>query len=92
MVPWVYDDALSHDVALVEGIRSPVGRKLTRSYRWINFERLGLVRQPKTPSQAAVTVCIVNADLTPDEFHREWRKISWILRTAFAVGAPIYGL
>lgn len=87
-----YDDAFSHDVVLVEGIRSPVGRRLTRSYRWINFEKLDLVRQPKTPPQATVTARIVNADLTPDEFHREWRKVSWVLRAAFAIGAPIYGL
>lgn len=31
----VYRDAFSHDVALVEGVRSPVTRYLTRSYRWI---------------------------------------------------------
>jgi len=86
------DDAFAHDVVLVEGVRSPVGRRLTRSYRWINFKKLGLVLQPKTPPQAAVTARIVNADLTPDEFHREWRKVSRLLRAAFAIGAPIIGL
>ena len=36
-----YDEAFSHDVVLVEGFRSPVGRNLTRSYRWIHFENWG---------------------------------------------------
>ena len=30
----VFDEAFNHDVTLVEGIRSPIGRQLTRSYRW----------------------------------------------------------
>jgi hypothetical protein len=87
-----YDEAFSHDVALVEGVRSPVGRNLTRSYRWINLEKLGLVKQPKTPSEEDVAAHIVRADLTTDEFHREWRKVSPLIRAAFHFAAPIFGL
>ena len=87
-----YDEAFSHDVVLVEGVRSSVGRNLTRSYRWLNFSKLGLVRQPKTPSQESVAARIVRADLSTDEFRREWRKVSLFLRTMFLFAAPLYGL
>lgn len=87
-----YDEAFSHDVVLVEGVRSPVSRNLTRTYRWINFERLGLVRQPRTPPQETVVARIIRADLTTEEFHREWRKVSLRLRAAIVFAAPIYGL
>ncbi|WP_294121994.1 hypothetical protein [Sphingomonas sp.] len=87
-----YGEAFSHDVVLVEGVRSAVGRNLTRSYRWINFEKLGLVRQPKTPPQEEVSARIVNADLSTEEFHREWRKVSPLLRFAFLFAAPLYGI
>ena len=36
----VHADALQHDVVLVEGIRSPITRLVTSSYRWINKEKL----------------------------------------------------
>ena len=87
-----YDDAFSHDVALVEGVRSPITRHLTRSYRWLNFRKLGLVLQPRAPAQEAVSARIVRADLTPEEFHREWRKISFPMRAALFVLAPLLGV
>jgi hypothetical protein len=87
-----YDEAFSHDVALVEGVRSPVGCNLTRSYRWIKFEKLGLVLQPKAPPPETVAARIVNADLTTEEFHREWRKVPLLLRTFFLFAAPLYGI
>lgn len=87
-----YEEAFSHDVVLVEGVRSPVGRNLTRSYRWLNFQKLGLVRQPKAPPQEAVAARIVKADLTTEEFHDEWRKVSLLLRGAFLFLAPLYGI
>jgi hypothetical protein len=87
-----YSEAFSHDVALVEGVRSPVSRHLTRSYRWLNLEKLGLVLQPKPPAPATVPAKIVNADLSTDEFHDEWRKISLHLRAAFFVLAPLVGM
>jgi len=87
-----YGEALSHDVTLVEGIRSPLSRHLTRSYRWLNFEKLGLTLQPKPPAQNAVAGKVVNADLSPDEFHREWRKIFLPLRAVLFVLAPLVEL
>jgi hypothetical protein len=88
----IYEDAFSHDVALVEGVRSPVVRHLTRSYRWLNFQKLGLVLQPRTPPQDAVSARIVRADLLPEEFHREWRKISLPWRAAFYLLASLVGI
>ncbi len=87
-----YDDAFSHDVVLIEGIQSPVSRNLTRSYRWLNFEALGLVRQPKAPLQEDVHARIVNADLNAEEFHREWQKVSILDRAIILMCAPLLGL
>lgn len=87
-----YEEAFSHDIVLVEGVRSSVVWSLTRSYRWLDFGRLGLIAQPKTPPQNSVAARIVQADLTPDEFHREWRKVSLPLRAAFLTASPLYGL
>lgn len=87
-----YADAFNHDVVLVEGVRSPITRHLTRSYRWLDFRKLGLVLQPRTPPQKAVPARIVRADLTPEEFHREWRKISLPMRAAFFALSPLIGV
>lgn len=87
-----YDEAFSHDVALVEGVRSPVSRHLTRSYRWLNLGKLGLALQPKTPAQGTVSSRIVKADLSADEFHREWRKVALPIRALFFVLAPLVGI
>lgn len=87
-----YAEAFAHDVVLVEGVRSSVGRNLTRSYRWLDFEKLGLVPQPKVPVQEGISARIVKADLSTEEFHREWRKVPLSLRAAFAVLAPLYGV
>ena len=88
----VYADAFDHDVALVEGVRSSVSRNFTRAYRWMRPERLGLVIQPKGPAASAAAARTVLADLSGDEFEREWRKVPWRLQCAFAVIAPLYGL
>ena len=66
-----YKDASSHDVVLVEGVGSEVGRHLTRSYRWIDTGRLGLVVQPRYPSPEVAGARVVLADLTAEEFHFE---------------------
>lgn len=87
-----YQDAFSHDVVLVEGVRSSIVRNLTRSYRWIDFERLGLVLQPKTPASVTVTERIVAADLSTAEFERLWGIVPLRYRAAFFVFAPIYGI
>ena len=87
-----HTDAFSHDVTLVEGVKSPVVRHLTRSYRWIDFRRLGLVLQPKAPPQGEVASRIVHADLSTDEFHREWRRLPRLLRATIFLLAPWIGL
>lgn len=88
----VYDEAFAHDVVLLEGINSPVSRNLTRSYRWINFQKLGLVIQPKSPPQESAAARIVHADLTAEEFHRHWREVPLLLRWALGFAAPLYGI
>lgn len=87
-----FDEAFSHDVVLVEGVRSAVTRNLTRSYRWIDLERLELVHQPKTPPQAAVTARIITADLSTAEFEQQWRMVPLRYRAIFLVLAPLYGI
>lgn len=87
-----FDEAFSHDVALVEGVRSAVTRNLTRSYRWIDLERLELVLQPKTPPQAAIAARITTADLSTAEFEQQWRMVPLRYRALFLVLAPLYGI
>ena len=87
----VFRDAFSQDVVLMEGLKSPVSRYLTRSYRWLNLNKLGLIVQPKTPPQEAVVNRLVRADLTADEFQQEWRKISLLLRACLVVLASLIG-
>lgn len=86
-----YREAFGHDVALIEGVGSPVTRHLGRSFRWLNFRKLGLAQQPVSPPHDAAAR-IVKADLTPDEFHREWRKIPRSIRAGFYILAPLVGL
>lgn len=88
----VYADAFSHDVVLVEGVRSPVVRHLTASYRWIEYAELGLVVQPAYPSSESVSARIVHADLSEEEFHKEWRNVPLWLRLATYITVPIIGL
>ena len=85
----VYEEAFSNDVALVEGVGSPVAHHLTRSYRWMGG-RLGLVIQPPYPP--APRARLVKADLARAEFEREWRRIPLWLRLAVWVAAPVVGL
>jgi hypothetical protein len=88
----VHADALDHDIVLFEGVRSPVGRNFTRSYRWLRPERLGLVVQSKLTPAIATGVRLVHADLDTEEFHREWRKVAWYWRGLAWIAAPIYGV
>lgn len=87
-----YDEAFNHDVALVEGVRSPVSRHLTRSYRWIDLAKLGLALQPRAPSPDSVAARVVLADLSTDEFHEQWRKVPLSVRAGLFVLAPLVGL
>ena len=89
----VYQDACSHDVVLVEGVRSPVTTRVTRSYRWISgSKRLGLVVQPKAPPQTDSAACLIHADLSGEEFERHWRKVALATRLLLYALAPAYAL
>lgn len=85
----VHAEAAAHDVALLEGVRSPVARHLTRSYRWTNTAALGLVLQP-APSFGPGDCRAVHADLSAAEFDALWRDIPAPLR--FAVLAASSGI
>lgn len=89
----VYEDALAHDAVLVEGLRSPITTRITRSYRWIvGAKRLGLVVQPKLAETSDMRSSIIHADLSHEEFTREWRRLPFYVRIALYVAAPIYGI
>lgn len=88
----VYEDAFNHDVVLVEGVRSPVVKCLTASYRWIDNASLGLVIQPKYPAAETVNAKIIHADLSMEEFNAEWRKVPLWLRASVLLISPILGL
>lgn len=88
----VYADALNHDVVLYEGIRSPVGRHLTRSYRWINVGRLGLVVQPRFAEYAIGHPRMILADLAPSDFHVAWRSLSIWTRLLIHSMVPVFAL
>jgi hypothetical protein len=89
----VYADAFSHDVALVEGINSPIANRITRSYRWIGAsETHDLVVQPSYPDQSDCHAKIVQTDLSTEEFAKLWCTIPlWLRLTVYAV-APLFGL
>ena len=73
----VYRDAFNHDTALVEGINSPIGHRITRSYRWITgAKRLGLIVQPRYPEPRDVHAKIIWADLSATEFATVWRSVT----------------
>jgi hypothetical protein len=88
----VHEDALTHDAVLIEGVRSPITKRITRSYRWIvGAKRLGLIVQPKLPETQSGPTRVIHADLSHDEFVREWRRIPLHLRVGVNLAAPIYG-
>lgn len=79
------------DFVLHEGVDSPVARRLTASYRWIDTRRLGLVVQPRAMFRDLGERAIL-ADLAPAEFEALWRELSWHYRVAVATAAPAIGL
>lgn len=88
-----YLDARTHDVVLLEGVDSPVSRRITRSYRWLAGSRTlrGLIIQPRFPAGAPPPQ-VIHADLTGPEFEAEWRSVPiWIRLLVYAM-APIMGL
>ena len=87
----VMADACAHDVVLVEGIRSPIAVRITRSYRWfVGSGRIGLVRQPKLAGGCRAEVVL--ADLTHEEFLPAWREIPVWVRLLLYVAPPLVGL
>ncbi len=87
----VYADAFSHDVVLVEGVRSPITRRITRSYRWLaGSKTLGLVVQPRPPADCHAR--IVHADVSGQEFAELWKLVPIWLRVFVSIGAPVIGL
>jgi hypothetical protein len=86
-----YQDAFGHDVTLVEGVDSPISKRITRSYRWmLGSKTLDLVLQPRPPADAAARVVL--ADLSGPEFEVEWRKVPIWLRLTVYVAAALMGL
>lgn len=76
----VHEEAARHDLVVVEGVRSPVARRLSRVYRWIDPSRLGLVVQPKF---AEPGVPVLLDDLPGEDFGRLWRMAPlWLRLTA----------
>src|SRR5258708_2916403 len=70
----VYADAFSHDLVLVEGVRSPVVRRIVRSYSWIGASKtMNLMVQPPYPPQTDCPARIIHADLSGEEFTKVWR-------------------
>lgn len=88
----VHADALQHDVVLVEGVRSPITRLITSSYRWIDKDKLALVVQPKLSEPVDGGARVVHADLSTEEFHREWSKLPLWLKLAVGIFAPLVGI
>jgi len=88
-----YKDALSHDVVLIEGVRSPVVLRITRSYRWLIGSKAmaGLVVQPPIAVEGA-DARMVLADLSREEFEREWRDVPLWQRVVLYLLAPVVGL
>lgn len=84
----VYDHAATHDVVVLEGVESPVARRLTRVYRWVRPSRLGLIVQPKF---ASGRVEAVRADLQAESFDALWRAAPWPERMVMEAGAGFMG-
>ncbi len=89
----VYADAFSQDVVLVEGVNSPITRRVTRSYRWIEHSRkIDLIVQPRYPRQSDCSARIVHADLSAEEFAEAWGEVPLWLRVLVYIAAPYIGL
>jgi hypothetical protein len=85
----VFADATAHEVVVIEGVKSRLSQRLTRSYRWLKPERLGLTVQPKFSRESVPTIL---ADLPGEEFDRIWRGSHWLERTVFEWGSALVGI
>lgn len=89
----VYNDAFSLDVVLLEGVNSPIGRRIVRSYSWVEHsKRINLVVQPPYPSQNDSRVRIVRSDLPAEVFEQLWRQMPIWQRALVYILAPMIGL
>jgi hypothetical protein len=89
----VYTDAFSQGAVLVEGVKSPITTRVTRSYRWIEgAKNIGLIVQPKYPSPEHCQAKIIQADLSAQEFTAVWREVPLWQRALIYVVAPLMGL
>jgi len=89
----VYEDASQHDAMLVEGLKSPITTRITRTYRWIaGSRRIGLALQPRHPEQSNSRATIIHADLSHAEFEEHWRKLALFRRLVLYAAAPTIGL
>jgi hypothetical protein len=89
----VYEDAFAQAVVLVEGIRSPITRRITRTYRWIEgASQFGLVVQPSYPRADGCRARIINADLSEADFLKVWRDVPAWLRAVSYLVAPVVGI
>ena len=88
-----FNDAFAHDIVLVEGVRSPISVRVTRSYRWLlGSRRIALSLQPNSPEVGSCHARIVHADLSGPEFAREWQKVQLWLRLLVYLLSPLIGL
>ncbi|THD64655.1 hypothetical protein [Phenylobacterium sp.] len=88
-----FDDAFAHDLVLVEGVKSPISARITRSYRWLlASKRIDLSLQPKSPDPGTCHATIIHADLSAAEFAVEWRKVQLWVRLAVYLLSPLIGL
>lgn len=88
-----FDDAFDHDVVLVEGVKSPISVRVTRSYRWLlQSKRIGLSLQPRSPEPEPCKASVVHVDLSGDEFAAVWRQVPRWMRLAIYLASPLIGL
>ncbi|UZD91158.1 hypothetical protein [Cognatishimia activa] len=85
----VYTDAAEHDLVILEGIGSKVATRITRSYRWLKPEKLGMVVQPKFPKGNAQTIL---GDLPGEDFDAIWNEAPLRTRVLLELGAGVLGI
>jgi hypothetical protein len=89
----VYADAFTHDVVLVEGLRSPIARRITRSYRWaVGRNSMNFIVQPQYPAPDRCEAKVILADLSAEEFEVAWLEVPLWLRALINVAAPAIGV
>ena len=86
-------DLLQMDIVLLEGIRSPTTRALTRVYRWLPLRRLGLVVQPQIgPTLEKAGIKVVRADMKPEDFEAAWAGVPRSLKVWVPIAVTLVAL